>query len=72
MELFSIYVTYIENSTSTKGTYGAKGSGPGMAITTEFIEQHHGEFVIEGFPGKGSTFAFTIPIKPAKEASLKY
>lgn len=40
----------------------ARGSGLGLTIVREIIERHHGEVSVESKPGKGSNFAFTLPI----------
>ncbi|GAA0890555.1 triple tyrosine motif-containing protein [Fulvivirga kasyanovii] len=42
------------------GTAGEKGSGLGLMLCKEFAELHGGKLIIEGKPGEGSTFTFTI------------
>jgi signal transduction histidine kinase/ActR/RegA family two-component response regulator len=43
-------------------TRRAGGTGLGLAISRSFVEMHGGEIRAESEPGKGSMFAFTLPI----------
>jgi len=50
-----------ESYYSTRGTLGEAGTGLGLMLCKEFLSRNGGRMRIESEPGKGSTFAFTLP-----------
>jgi signal transduction histidine kinase len=49
----------------TDYTRKAEGTGLGLALTRRLVELHGGAMRLESEPGKGSTFAFTLPLNVA-------
>jgi signal transduction histidine kinase len=52
---------------SLPGTMEEKGTGLGMKICKEFVEQNCGKIWVDSEPGLGSVFKFTVPKKREKK-----
>lgn len=49
---------------TTFGTKNEKGSGLGLMLCVDFIKKHNGFISVESKLGKGSSFLFSLPMKP--------
>jgi signal transduction histidine kinase len=58
-----------DNFLSTKGTSNEMGSGIGLTLCKEFVEQHGGEIWAESIPRQGSTFYFSLPDNPSQNGN---
>jgi signal transduction histidine kinase len=47
---------------TTKGTQGEKGTGLGLLLCKEFVENHRGKLRVESTKDKGTTFSFMLPL----------
>lgn len=61
--LAKIFSPYTQEYTSTARKYG--GSGLGLAISKKLVELMGGQLNVDSTLGKGTTFVFTIPLKPS-------
>jgi len=48
---------------------GQQGTGLGLTISNEYIQLLGGQLAVESAPGKGSTFSFSIAVRPVDSAS---
>jgi signal transduction histidine kinase len=48
-------------TTKTPDEYGRGGTGLGLSVCRQIIEQHHGRIRVESVVGKGSTFTVKLP-----------
>lgn len=49
---------------------GKGGTGVGLSMCREIIEQHHGRIRVESTPGVGTAFTLKLPIAPAAQPTL--
>lgn len=56
----------IDKQTKHKGTHNEKGTGLGLLLCRDFVEQHNGTIRVESEVNKGSTFYFTLPREPSE------
>ncbi len=49
---------------------GHGGSGLGLSVCRQIIEQHQGRIRVESVVGKGSKFTVKLPLKPSDERAV--
>jgi signal transduction histidine kinase len=55
-----------ESRHTTKGTKNEKGSGVGLLLSREFVQQNNGRLSIESILGKGTKVSFSLPTKESQ------
>jgi PAS domain S-box-containing protein len=54
-------------TTKEPDEHGHGGTGLGLSVCRQIIEQHHGRIRVESVVGKGSTFTVKLPLREADE-----
>jgi signal transduction histidine kinase len=54
-------------TTKQPDEHGHGGTGLGLSVCRQIIEQHHGRIRVESVVGKGSTFTVKLPLQSAEE-----
>jgi signal transduction histidine kinase len=58
-------------TTKEPDEHGHGGSGLGLSVCRQIIEQHHGRIRVESVLGKGSTFTVKLPLKADDDGGLR-
>ncbi|NOG42425.1 MAG: hypothetical protein HND38_13085 [Planctomycetes bacterium] len=63
-EIDKLFKPFLQLDSSYSRRY--EGTGLGLVLTKHLVELHGGKIWVESEYEKGSTFTFTLPIKPRK------
>ena len=62
----------IDNSKRQCGTEGEKGTGLGLLLCKEFVENHGGRIFVESVPGQGTSVSFTLQLPHGGNSSTEF
>jgi signal transduction histidine kinase len=69
-KLDKVFETFFQVDSSMDRKFG--GAGLGLAISRGIVISHGGKIWVESKEGKGSTFSFTLPVKPVKDVEERF
>ena len=69
-KLDKVFETFFQVDSGMDRKFG--GAGLGLAISRGIVVSHGGKIWVESKVEKGSTFSFTLPVKPVKNAEKKF